>query len=55
MEEYAHRRNIERFERDLAAETDPMRRKSLEDILASEREQLERVLSEKSGTRGRTG
>ena len=37
MEEFAHRKNIDRFERELAGERDPQRRKVLEDLLASER------------------
>ena len=55
MEEYAHRRNIERFERELASEGDPGRRKLIEDLLATEREQLARVMGDKANTRGETG
>ena len=55
MEEYAHRRNIERFERELAAESDPTRRKVIAGILKAEREGLARVLSEKAKDRGKPG
>lgn len=48
MEEYAHRKNIERFERALADEQDAELRKRLEELLANEREQLRRVLKEKA-------
>ena len=47
MEEYAHRKNIERFERDLASETDPEKRKVLEKVLADERARLKAVLRQK--------
>jgi len=55
MEEYAHRRNVERFERELAAESDPRRRQLIEDLLETEREQLARVMGEKANARGKTG
>lgn len=54
MEEYAHRRNVERFERELASEGDPGRRKFIESLLETEREQLARVIREKASTRGKT-
>ncbi len=44
MEEYAHRKNIERFERDLQRETDPGRHAILSEILAAERLRLEVLL-----------
>jgi len=55
MEEYAHRRKFERFECELASVVDARRRKLIEDLLATEREQLARVLEEKANTRGKTG
>ena len=55
MEEYVHRRNIERFERELTSEGDPSRRKLIEDLLGAERERLARIMDEKSDTRGKTG
>jgi rubrerythrin len=48
MEEYAHRKNIERFESALARESDPSARKRLEKLLQDERKHLDRVLREKS-------
>ncbi len=51
MEEYAHRKNIELFEREISSEEDPERRKLLEDLLAEEREQLTRVIGEKKRDR----
>ena len=55
MEEYAHRRNIERFVKELASENDPDRRNTLEGLLTREREELARVLGEKARSRGKTG
>jgi hypothetical protein len=49
VEEYAHRKNIDRFERAIAEEPDPDLRERLERLLAEEREQLQRVLREKAG------
>lgn len=54
MEEYAHRRNIERFERELACETDPRRRKALQDILAMEQDMLTRVIHKKNAAHKNT-
>jgi hypothetical protein len=50
MEEYAHRKNIERFERELASEQDPRRRGLIENLLTSEHEQLARVLREQGAS-----
>ena len=47
MEEYAHRKNIERFERELASEQDPHQRRLIEGLLEAERHQLTRMLREK--------
>jgi len=47
MEEYAHRKNIERFERELASEQDPHRRDLIRTLLTTEQQQLARVLREK--------
>lgn len=47
MEEYAHRQNIERFERELRQESNPERRALLEQLLAEERAQFERAKREK--------
>lgn len=48
MEEYAHRKNIERFEQDLASETDADRRRLIEGLLERERNRLTAVLEEKA-------
>lgn len=52
MEEYAHRKNIERFERELSAETDPDKRRMLEQLLAEERSRLKTVLRQKGKPAG---
>lgn len=51
MEEYAHRKNIERFEHDLENEADPGQRDLIERLLRTEREQLARVLRDKARPR----
>lgn len=40
MEAWVRRKNIERFERDLRSESDPVKRRQLEDFLARERARL---------------
>ena len=45
---YAHQANVERFERELASETNPERRELLERLLEEERVQLKRVLDERA-------
>jgi hypothetical protein len=40
METWAHRKNIERLESELRAETDAEKRRTLEGVLASERARL---------------
>jgi hypothetical protein len=40
MEEWAHRKNIERFERELQSEADPQKRRRLEEFLDAERGRL---------------
>lgn len=47
MEEWAHRKNIERFERDLRSETDPHKRRRLEELLALERSRLAEAIRNK--------
>ena len=47
MEEYAHRKNIERFERLLVAEEDPRVREQLTGLIERERQQLARVIKDK--------
>jgi hypothetical protein len=51
MEEFAHRKNIDRFERELAGERDPQRRKVLEDLLASERRRISDLLGDDRASR----
>jgi len=51
MEEYAHRKNIERFEHDLLLETDPARRALLKGLLRDERAHLESAVAAKIAER----
>jgi hypothetical protein len=43
MEEWAHRKNIERFERDLVSEADPQKRRRLQEYLEAERGRLAEI------------
>ena len=43
MEEWAHRQNIEHFEKDLRVVTDPERRRLLLDLLRREQASLKRL------------
>lgn len=43
MDQFAHRQNVERFERELRTESDPQRRATLERLLVEERAHLERL------------
>lgn len=52
MDEWAHRKNIERFERDLRSETEPDVRRKLEVLLALERDRLEKAIRLKRSTSG---
>jgi DNA-binding TFAR19-related protein (PDSD5 family) len=54
MEEYAHRKNIERFENALRIEADSQRRSLLRQLLNNERERLEQLVSARRG-RGQGG
>jgi hypothetical protein len=50
VDEWAHRKNIDRFERDLQAETDPETRRRLEEFLKRERGWLEEAIRKKRGS-----
>lgn len=43
MEEYARRKNVERWTRELKSEDDPVKRAQLERFLAEELQELERL------------
>lgn len=51
MEEYAHRKNIERFEHELRFEVDPARRDLLGRLLRDERVLLDRAIAAKMAER----
>lgn len=48
MEEWARRKNIEHFERDLQTETDPEKRRILKEFIAQERARLAELKREKN-------
>ncbi len=50
MEEYAHRKNIERFESELRGEIDPQRRSLFRRLLDDESAKLDRLLSSRNGS-----
>ena len=51
MEEWARLKNIEHFERDLSVETDPDKRRQLQEFIDQERTRIEEIRRAKRGQR----